>query len=128
MLGESTVQDRTLRGNKLKCHKVFENYVNQNFRRKEGTAVEFADGPSGWSRWTGQSRGSQKPLGSQSQPVRCDRTSTVFDRTGKGPYFTVLVRFGTVRWYGTVEISRIRRPFTSLIINVHTIVIVHLAQ
>ena len=63
MLGEKTVQDRTLRGNKLKCHELFKKHVNQNFRRKKGTKVEFGDGPSGWSRWRGQSRGSQKPPG-----------------------------------------------------------------
>ena len=35
-------------------------YVNKILRRKMGTMVEFGDGPSGWSRWTGQSCGSQE--------------------------------------------------------------------
>jgi len=113
MLGESTVQDRAVRGNKLRCRETKK--VNHNFMRKKGTRVEFGDGPSGWSRWTGQSKVPRSHSGaSRNQDgvtVQGDRTrfSTVLGKDHTPPY-----KYGTVRWYGTVEISQVRRNVTSL--------------
>ena len=57
MLGESTVQDRTSRGNKVKCHELFKNNVIKFLggRRGQRLSLEMApqDGPTGhWSNHT----------------------------------------------------------------------------